>query len=173
MPRLGRGLPAGPHTQSLATRAPAPITWTGDAAVDTTATITADGFVTTSTGAAAAATATVTAAGFVTTATGATVTATVTPTAAGTTVLGGAAAVTVTATITAVGVGSWGPPPNIIATPISGTQVDLSWDAVPTATGYRIWRDGAVIAANQAGTSYSDLTVVGSTAYSYELASIR
>lgn len=51
-------------------------------------------------------------------------------------------------------------------------QVDLSWNASTDnvgVTGYRVYRDGAVI-ANVAGTSYVDTSVVASTTYSYTVA---
>jgi hypothetical protein len=56
---------------------------------------------------------------------------------------------------------------------VSPTRVDVSWNAVPTATAYRVWRDGTVLAAYVNALTYSDLTVQPETGYSYEVASIR
>ena len=56
------------------------------------------------------------------------------------------------------------------ATNISPTQVDLSWAAATddsTVAGYRVIRNGAVIATVNDGTDYSDTTVRAATAYTY------
>jgi hypothetical protein len=127
-------------------------TLTGDAVLVATATITTDGAVTALTGATLAATATVSPAGSLTLATGATLASTATVTTAGT---------------------RWGPPLGLIATPISDTQIDLSWSAVAGASGYDIDRNGVVIATDVVGTTYGDTGLNPGTTYTYRARSIR
>jgi hypothetical protein len=71
------------------------------------------------------------------------------------------------------GLGVWGPPTGVVATAVGANRVDLYWDSVPVATAYRVWRDGAVLAAYVGSTSYSDVSVQPGVTYSYEVASIR
>jgi fibronectin type 3 domain-containing protein len=54
------------------------------------------------------------------------------------------------------------------ATAVNSGQVDLSWDAVPDANGYRLYRDGNQI-VEQTGTTYSDTGLTGDTTYTYTL----
>lgn len=66
-------------------------------------------------------------------------------------------------------------PPTVPGTPtataVSSTRIDLSWAASTDAvgvTGYRIFRNGSTTPlATPTATTYSDTTVVASTAYSY------
>jgi hypothetical protein len=124
-------------------------------------------------GATLAATATITAAGFPVTFRAATVPGTASIATGGFAARLVGAALVVTATRAAAGLGSWGPPGGIQAVAVSPTRVDVSWNAVPTATAYRVWRDGTVLAAYVNALTYSDLTVQPETGYSYEVASIR
>ncbi len=60
-------------------------------------------------------------------------------------------------------------PSGLIATVVSSSQINLSWNASTDNTavaGYRIYRDGTQIATS-ANTSYSDAGLAASTAYSY------
>lgn len=50
----------------------------------------------------------------------------------------------------------------------TATSVSLSWSAV-TGTGYRLWRDGSLL-ASPGGTSYTDSTVSPGGTYSYVVA---
>ena len=65
------------------------------------------------------------------------------------------------------------PPTNLTVTPVSPTQLDLSWDAALSATGYDIERDGAVIVENHPSTSYSDVGLVEGSAYTYRVRSVK
>jgi YD repeat-containing protein len=65
-------------------------------------------------------------------------------------------------------------PTGLTASAPNSTQVNLSWNAVTDTggsglAGYRIYRGGTQIGTT-ASTSYTDTTVVGSTAYSYTVA---
>lgn len=76
-----------------------------------------------------------------------------------------------TATGAAPGSGPLLPPTGLSATPVSASQIDLSWNAATGATGYDIERDGAVIVFNHAATSYSDTGLTESTTYTYRVRS--
>lgn len=60
-------------------------------------------------------------------------------------------------------------PRNLQAVAVSGSQIDLTWDALGYATAYDIERDGVVIATDVATTSYSDTGLDGSTEYTYRV----
>ena len=71
-------------------------------------------------------------------------------------------------------------PNGVQAAVASGSQIDLSWNAVDGATGYNVYRgttpngEGAVpIAGNVAGLRYSDATVSPGTTYYYKVAAIN
>jgi hypothetical protein len=64
------------------------------------------------------------------------------------------------------------PPTGLTVTVISQSQLDVSWDAVPSATGYDIERDGSVIVTSHATTSYSDTGLTAGTAYSYRVRAV-
>lgn len=60
-------------------------------------------------------------------------------------------------------------PTNLVALPISTTQIDLTWDASTDDYlfgGYQVWRD-AVQLATTTLTNYSDTGLTASTTYSY------
>lgn len=62
-------------------------------------------------------------------------------------------------------------PANVVATPISETQIDLTWDASTDnvgVVGYRIERDG-VLLRTQSTTSYSDTGLTTNTTYEYTI----
>jgi parallel beta-helix repeat protein len=62
-------------------------------------------------------------------------------------------------------------PTNVVGTPVSSSRVDLTWTASTDDVGvtkYRVFRDGAQVGTS-AVTSFSDLTVLASTTYSYEI----
>lgn len=64
-------------------------------------------------------------------------------------------------------------PTNLIATPISSSQISLSWTASTDnvgVTGYFVYRNGTQIANVTTGTSYQDTGLTASTLYSYTLA---
>lgn len=63
-------------------------------------------------------------------------------------------------------------PSNLVATAVSATRVDLSWTASTDnigVTGYDIFRNGVLLVAVGATTSYQDGSVLPATAYSYEV----
>jgi hypothetical protein len=63
-------------------------------------------------------------------------------------------------------------PTGLTATPISSTQINLSWTASTDnvgVTGYKVYR-GGVLVGNPATTTYSDIGLTASTSYSYTLA---
>src|SRR6266508_1289648 len=70
-----------------------------------------------------------------------------------------------------------GPPPpsvptNLSATAFSATRIDLAWTASTDnvgVSGYDIYRDGTLLAAIGAVTSYSDTTVAPGTSYQYQV----
>ena len=62
-------------------------------------------------------------------------------------------------------------PANLTATPISSSQINLSWTASTDnvgVTGYRIYRGGSQITTT-AQTAYSDTALTASTAYTYTI----
>ena len=66
----------------------------------------------------------------------------------------------------------WGPPKNLIATAISTSQIDLTWDAVTGATGYDVERNGVVIATDVLDTAYQDTGLASSTSYTYRVRAV-
>ena len=63
-------------------------------------------------------------------------------------------------------------PAGLSATPVSSTQINLSWTASTDnvgVTGYKVYRGGTLI-GSPATTSYSDIGLTVSTSYSYTLA---
>ena len=63
-------------------------------------------------------------------------------------------------------------PSNLVATPVSASQINLSWSASTDnvgVTGYKIYRNGVQVGTT-AATSYSDSTLSASTGYSYMVA---
>lgn len=64
------------------------------------------------------------------------------------------------------------PPSALVATAVSETEIDLSWQAASDnvgVTGYQIFRDGTWLATVPAGTAYRDTGRAESTAYSYSV----
>ncbi len=62
-------------------------------------------------------------------------------------------------------------PTNLITTPMSSSQINLSWDASTddvAVTGYRIYRDGTQIATT-ASTTFQDTGLSASTTYTYTI----
>jgi|SRR5215204_4748737 len=57
------------------------------------------------------------------------------------------------------------------ATAAGPTQVNLSWNSVPGATAYWIYRD-TYVPAIVAGTSYADRSVSSGTTYTYAIAAV-
>lgn len=64
------------------------------------------------------------------------------------------------------------PPGNFRATAITGNSVSLVWDAVTNATGYRITRNGTVVAPNIADTKFTDTGLSGYTQYVYAIIAV-
>ena len=63
-------------------------------------------------------------------------------------------------------------PAGLSATPVSSTQINLSWTASTDnvgVTGYKVYRGGTLV-GSPATTSYSDIGLTASTSYSYTLA---
>jgi chitodextrinase len=63
-------------------------------------------------------------------------------------------------------------PTNLVATPIYYYKIGLTWTASTDnvgVVGYKIYRD-TVLIANTSGTSYHDMGLTASTAYSYKIA---
>ncbi|TRZ92789.1 MAG: choice-of-anchor D domain-containing protein [Rhodocyclaceae bacterium] len=64
-------------------------------------------------------------------------------------------------------------PANLTATPVSQSQINLSWTASTDNVGvsaYRLYRNGSLLDTLGASTSYADAGLTGATAYSYALA---
>ncbi len=54
------------------------------------------------------------------------------------------------------------------ASPASSSRIDLTWSAISEATGYRLYRNGALL-VELSGTSYSDTGLPASTTFAYSL----
>jgi hypothetical protein len=63
-------------------------------------------------------------------------------------------------------------PANLVATAISATSIDLSWDAYAGATGYSVERNGVVLVDDHATTSYSDTGLAAGTSYDYRVRAV-
>jgi hypothetical protein len=72
----------------------------------------------------------------------------------------------------AIGSSAPATPTGLTATPVSSSQIDLSWNAVSGASGYDIERDGTVIVFDHVGTSYSDTGLNPSTLYTYRVRAV-
>jgi chitinase len=59
-------------------------------------------------------------------------------------------------------------PTGLVATPVSSTQINLTWNAVTGATGYDVERN-SVIVASPTTNSYNDTGLSPSTTYSYRV----
>jgi hypothetical protein len=71
------------------------------------------------------------------------------------------------------GGGGFEAPANLQAVAQSASQILVTWDAVPSATGYDVERDGVVVKANHPTTSYLDEGLAPSTAYDYRVRALR
>lgn len=63
-------------------------------------------------------------------------------------------------------------PTSLVATPVSASQINLSWSASTDnvgVTGYKVYRNGVQVGTT-AATSYSDTGLAASTGYSYTVA---
>lgn len=72
------------------------------------------------------------------------------------------------APVAATPFGALVPPTNLRAIP-KNAEVELKWDAVPGATGYRIYRDGTLIGSTTTETRYVDTTVTNDNMYVYRV----
>jgi chitodextrinase len=66
-------------------------------------------------------------------------------------------------------------PSGLGATAVSSTRVDLAWTAATDnsgVTGYRIYRDGAMVGTVGAVTAYPDTTVRAGTTYDYQVRAV-
>lgn len=66
-----------------------------------------------------------------------------------------------------------GVPTGLIATPVSISQIDLSWNSVVDATAYDVERDGSVIAMDVPTTSYSDTGLATSSTHTYRVRAVQ
>jgi hypothetical protein len=60
-------------------------------------------------------------------------------------------------------------PTNLVATPISISEIDLEWIASVGASSYDIERDGVVIVTGHVGTTYQDTGLAQDTQYRYRV----
>jgi len=63
-------------------------------------------------------------------------------------------------------------PAGVFASPLSDSQINVSWAAASGAANYKIYRDGKFIATNPAGY-LSDKGLTASTRYCYQVASVE
>ncbi|MBV8808938.1 MAG: family 16 glycosylhydrolase [Acidobacteriaceae bacterium] len=64
-------------------------------------------------------------------------------------------------------------PRNLVATPVSSTQINLSWTASTTpGVTYTVLRGGTAVATGIGGTTYSDTGLSPSTTYSYTVEAV-
>ena len=63
-------------------------------------------------------------------------------------------------------------PAGLVARPRDDTAIELGWQAVAGATGYRVFRAGEVLVANLADLSYIDGELAPNTTYFYRVAAI-
>jgi len=78
-------------------------------------------------------------------------------------------AMTVTPSVTAIALPA---PTGLIATAVSTSQINLSWDSVSEAVSYKIYRGGSNIASTTA-TSYSDTGLSPGTSYTYTVSAVN
>lgn len=62
-------------------------------------------------------------------------------------------------------------PTGIVATPVSATQINLTWIPVVGAVFYRVYRNGTLVETTE-GTSHSSIGLTASTLYSFQLSSV-
>lgn len=93
---------------------------------------------------------------------------------AGGTVLGADQTFTTTGTVTLPE-----RPTYVTATPVSTTQVNITWEPVVGTTSYQIWRRGPALASTYAQvgvttlTSYNDSTAAANSAYQYRVRAVN
>ena len=67
-------------------------------------------------------------------------------------------------------------PSNLVATPVSQSQIDLTWtastDAQSSVSTYRVFRSGSLI-GQSATISFSDIGLEEGTAYTYEVSAVN
>lgn len=64
-------------------------------------------------------------------------------------------------------------PQNLRAVATGENSIQLTWDAVPGATSYRIYRNGTLHRENISGTSYTDTGLTPDTKYVYSVAAVN
>ncbi len=64
-------------------------------------------------------------------------------------------------------------PTHLTCTPISTTQINISWDQIVGALAYDLERNSVIIATNLSGTTYNDTGLQPSTSYTYRVRSVR
>ena len=57
----------------------------------------------------------------------------------------------------------------LVATPVSSSEIDLSWSSTPGATSYRVFRNASLV-GSPAGASFNDTGLAPSTTYTYTVA---
>jgi hypothetical protein len=67
----------------------------------------------------------------------------------------------------------FGIPTGLTVTPTSTTTLDVSWDAMVSATGFDIERDSVLIATNYVGVLYEDTGLDPATEYSYRVRAVQ
>lgn len=63
------------------------------------------------------------------------------------------------------------PPSDLAAAVVSSSEIDLSWSAAAGIVGYKVYRDGVLI-ASLTGISYQDTGLSPATSYSYTVSSV-
>ncbi|MFI9000414.1 chitinase [Streptomyces sp. NPDC053541] len=63
-------------------------------------------------------------------------------------------------------------PTGLTAGSVTSSSVSLSWPAVPGATSYRVYKDGAAL-ATVTGTAYTATGLAASTAYSFQVSAVN
>jgi hypothetical protein len=64
-------------------------------------------------------------------------------------------------------------PAGFVAYPLDGSAIELKWEAVRGATGYRIMRDGEVLVDGYVGLTYIDKGLAAGEIYSYAVAAVQ
>lgn len=93
-------------------------------------------------------------------------------TAAGDLKILGVAAKAFGGSFTASGVTNLSVPTGLTAQWVTPTRIDLTWNAVGSAAGYDIERNGVVVKFDQLTNSYSDTGLTPQTSYSYRVRSV-
>jgi hypothetical protein len=64
-------------------------------------------------------------------------------------------------------------PTNVVATAVSSTQINVSWDPVPGATAYEIERNGLLLGFTVSGSPYNDTSRTASTTTTYRIRAVK